>query len=204
MHITRKIGLLTLLLQFASHGTCFTSQPTGIPKISCNIQTDWGKKSTSSASINLKMSTNVKVIVSEDDFRKALDIRKKVFIDEQKVAESDEIDEFDSNPSAAIHFLALKDGKPAATARVRFLNDGTRAKIQRVATLVEFRRQGIGHSLMRYITDHVRTHHKPPVQELYLEAQVHAIEFYQKLGFEPFGDEFLDVGIPHRAMRLPA
>lgn len=26
--------------------------------------------------------------------------------------------------------------------------------------------------------------------------------FYERLGFEPFGDEFDEAGIPHRMMRL--
>ena len=151
-----------------------------------------------------KMSVQIKVVVSEDELREALEIRKRVFIEEQKVPECDEIDEFDASPSAAVHFLASKDGMPAATARVRFLDDGRRAKFQRVATLAKFRKQGIGHALMQHAAAHVRAHHAPPVQELYLEAQVHAVGFYERLGFEPYGDEFLDVGIPHRAMRLAA
>ena len=146
----------------------------------------------------------VKVIGAAEELHEALMIRRKVFIDEQNVPECEEIDEFDQAPFSAIHFLAQKNGIPVATARVRLINGGSRAKIQRVATLAEFRQQGIGHALMNSIVSHIRANHRPPVQELYLEAQVHAIQFYEKLGFEPFGDEFLDVGIPHRAMRLDA
>jgi predicted GNAT family N-acyltransferase len=197
---------LFCLTSLLAYTVCFSTLPLNLAKVgklSASSDSKFHAAQTTTCE-SLKMSINVKVIATDNELREALGIRKKVFVDEQKVAESDEIDEFDSSPSAAIHFLALRDGKPAATARVRFMNDGTRAKIQRVATLIEFRKQGIGHVLMRYIADHLRAHHRPPVQELYLEAQVHAIDFYQKLGFEPFGEEFLDVGIPHRAMRIPA
>ena len=33
-----------------------------------------------------------------------------------------------------------------------------------------------------------------------LDSQVHAIGFYQKLGFEIRGEEFMEAGIPHQNM----
>jgi predicted GNAT family N-acyltransferase len=35
-----------------------------------------------------------------------------------------------------------------------------------------------------------------------LHAQVHALEFYRKHGFAAHGPEFLEAGIPHRAMTI--
>lgn len=34
-----------------------------------------------------------------------------------------------------------------------------------------------------------------------LGAQTHALGFYERLGYEAYGPEFQDAGIPHRAMR---
>ena len=34
-----------------------------------------------------------------------------------------------------------------------------------------------------------------------LEAQTHALGFYERLGYEAYGEEFLDAGIGHLAMR---
>ena len=42
-----------------------------------------------------------------------------------------------------------------------------------------------------------RKHHR----EVVLSAQRHAISFYEKLGFEREGEEFLEVGIWHVTMR---
>jgi predicted GNAT family N-acyltransferase len=39
------------------------------------------------------------------------------------------------------------------------------------------------------------------VTEAYLGAQVHAVGFYEKLGFEVEGEEFIDADVPHRHMR---
>ena len=41
-------------------------------------------------------------------------------------------------------------------------------------------------------------------RELYLEAQVYAIDFYRKEGFEVCSEEFLEDGIPHVRMRRKA
>jgi predicted GNAT family N-acyltransferase len=34
-----------------------------------------------------------------------------------------------------------------------------------------------------------------------LDAQTHAVRFYERRGFTPEGPPFLDCGIPHQAMR---
>jgi predicted GNAT family N-acyltransferase len=34
-----------------------------------------------------------------------------------------------------------------------------------------------------------------------LHAQTHALGFYERLGYQAYGPEFPDAGIPHRAMR---
>ena len=38
--------------------------------------------------------------------------------------------------------------------------------------------------------------------EVELHAQSYALDFYRSAGFETKGEEFLEVGIPHRTMRL--
>jgi len=35
-----------------------------------------------------------------------------------------------------------------------------------------------------------------------LGAQTHALDFYRKLGFAVFGDEYMDAGIPHFDMEM--
>src|SRR5206468_725759 len=41
------------------------------------------------------------------------------------------------------------------------------------------------------------------LRELVLNAQVAVIAFYERLGYRVEGPEFLEAGIPHRAMRKP-
>jgi predicted GNAT family N-acyltransferase len=117
-------------------------------------------------------------------------IREAVFVQEQGVPAELEHDEHDS---AALHLLAQVDaGKPVATARML-----PGAHIGRMAVLGPWRRQGIGSALLREL---VRLAAAAGYREVYLHAQCHAEDFYQRLGFVAQGPVFEDAGIPHRRM----
>ena len=90
---------------------------------------------------------------------------------------------------------ATLDGAPVGTARI--LIDGDSAKIGRVAVLEEHRGVGLGTALMKTAIKVLRDN---GVARAKLGAQTHAIGFYGKFGFTATGPEFLDAGIPHRAM----
>ena len=64
----------------------------------------------------MKYAINVQIITS-DDVAKAFTIRQKVFVEEQKVPEELEIDEFENE---SIHFLAYVNGEAVGTARMRW------------------------------------------------------------------------------------
>ena len=57
---------------------------------------------------------------------------------------------------------------------------------------------GIGRLLMRAVEEETRTR---GIAELILGAQHIAIPFYEAIGYEAFGEDFDDAGIPHRMMR---
>lgn len=122
-------------------------------------------------------------------------LRRAVFIDEQGVSEADEIDDQDD---VAIHLLASDDGHPLGSARL--LVTGDTVKVGRVCVLAQARGTGLGAALMRAAVDHART--IPGVAHVRLGAQTHALGFYERLGFRPYGDVFDDAGIPHRMMVL--
>ena len=119
------------------------------------------------------------------------EIRRIVFIEEQRVPLDEE---WDGRDPQCRHFLALLERRPVGTARL--LPDG---HIGRVAVLREARGRGIGEALMVAAIETARRHGHPRVE---LAAQTHALAFYENLGFQAFGEEFLDAGIPHRNMKL--
>ena len=137
---------------------------------------------------------DVRPLASAADWEAAQAIRFEVFVDEQRVPAEEEID---ADDATARHWLALVDGEPVATARAVEKDFGW--KIGRVAVRRPFRCQGVGLGLMEAILTAAR---EQGVGEARLESQTHAIPFYERLGFEAEGPQFLDCGIPHRLMRL--
>lgn len=133
-------------------------------------------------------------ITVTDDFEACMAIRRKVFVEEQNVPEELELDEHDST---AVHLLAVDGGRPVGTARL--LIDGDHAKIGRVAVLPETRGTGAGAALMRAALDELKSR---GVVKVGLGAQIHALGFYERLGFAAYGPEYDDAGIPHRDMTL--
>ena len=122
-------------------------------------------------------------------------LRRTVFIEEQGVSEADELDDLDGQ---AIHILALQDGVPVGSARL--LTYGDTGKVGRVCVLREARGTGLGAALMQAVVTQFRT--MPGIECVKLGAQLHALAFYERLGFTPYGAVFLDAGIEHRDMRL--
>lgn len=120
-------------------------------------------------------------------------IRRIVFVVEQGVGEDEEWDDLDGE---CTHFVALNPG-PVGTARLRPMAGGV-AKAQRVAVLREARGQGVGAALMESLEAEARARGHREVQ---LGAQVGALGFYRSLGYEAYGAEFEEAGIPHRWMR---
>jgi len=77
---------------------------------------------------------------AEDGFA----VRRAVFVREQGVDESEEMDGRDE---AATHFVGYDDGDPVGTARLRTVGDGV-GKVERVAVLAAHRGSGVGRALM--------------------------------------------------------
>jgi len=117
-------------------------------------------------------------------------IRRRVFIEEQRVPEQLEWDGLDGD---ALHLLAWVDGQAVGTARM--LADG---HIGRMSVLKNFRGRGIGRQLLSTI---LRLAGERGLTEVDLDAQTQALGFYERLGFDALGEVFMDAGIPHRHMR---
>jgi len=118
-------------------------------------------------------------------------IRFRVFVEEQGVPREIELDELDAR---CLHAVAF-DGKGVPVGTGRLLPDG---HIGRMAVLEQCRRQGVGTLLLNRLLDAARERGD---REILLSAQVHAVDFYRRHGFETAGEVYEEAGIPHRAMR---
>lgn len=127
-----------------------------------------------------------------DDIDAALEIRRRVFVEEQGITLEEDIDGRDPD---AIHLLALDGDRPVGTARI--LISGEVGKIGRVAVLAEARGRGMGQALVLFAVEELT---RRGCSRAALGAQTYAVGFYEALGFAAIGPEFVDAGIPHREM----
>lgn len=143
------------------------------------------------------MSSYVVHSGTDDEFGEAArEVRRAVFVDEQGVPESIEMDDKDDE---ATHFLVRDDGKPVATARTRFVDDET-VKVERVAVLESHRGEGLGREIMDATERHAVEH---GATRALLHGQRRVESFYRSIGYETVGEEFEEAGIPHVEMVKP-
>ena len=134
-------------------------------------------------------------ITSNDEMNISFKIRKKVFCEEQNISEDIEFDNLDY---LCNHFMIYKKSEAIATARVREKENHI-FKIERVAVLVEHRNMKVGSLLINEIIKyHYETEKK---SSIILHSQVAVEKFYKSLNFVPYGENFLEDGILHIAMR---
>ncbi|WP_336023133.1 GNAT family N-acetyltransferase [Halobellus salinisoli] len=151
--------------------------------------------------------TGVFVVASDTERRDAFAVRRAVFVDEQGVDEEIEWDEHDEPDADATHFVAYDDGDVVGAARFRVVDgdeparadaaEGTTGKVERVAVAADRRGEDWGRELMDALESYAR---EQSVERLALHAQTHVREFYERLGYDAFGEEFEEAGIPHIEM----
>lgn len=127
------------------------------------------------------------------DYTPSAKVRKTVFVEEQGYTLQEEFDEYDK----ICPHLVLFDGDcPVATGRLTFLSDGT-AKLGRIAVLKEYRGRHLGAEIVSALLEKAKAQ---GAVRAYVSAQSYAVPFYNKFGFQEYGDEYLDGRIPHRDM----
>ena len=119
-------------------------------------------------------------------------LRHTVFVEEQGVPIELELDGEDATARHAAAFS--DDGRLVGTGRM--LASG---KIGRMAVSQSMRGQGIGRALLDTLVAEAK---RLKFEEVSLGAQLPAVAFYERAGFEAYGDIFLDAGIDHKMMRL--
>jgi predicted GNAT family N-acyltransferase len=134
----------------------------------------------------------VKVLAAtwQDDQEQLMSVRRRVFVEEQGIPESEEMDEMDPACRHALAYTAT--GDLAGTGRL-----APSGKIGRIAVLPGYRRRGIGAAIVAHLVNQATETGLPQV---YLHAQADSVGFYERLGFRAEGPVFDEVGIPHRRM----
>ncbi len=135
---------------------------------------------------------NVQQVTTKEQLEDAFKVRQEVFVNEQNVPVEEEIDQFEDE---AIHIVLYDERTPVGAARLRIL-DGI-GKLERICVLSSSRGKGAGKQLVDKLEEIATSE---GVTKFKLNAQTHAIPFYERLGYKTISDIFMDAGIPHVTM----
>jgi predicted GNAT family N-acyltransferase len=124
----------------------------------------------------------------------AMDLRVRVFVDEQGVDPAEETDSLDDE---AVQIVGVDESGVIATCRLRDLGDAE-WKLERMAVERRVRRLGVG---ARLLDGAEREARERGAGEMVLNAQIQAEKFYAAHGYMVEGDTFLEAEIEHVRMR---
>lgn len=133
--------------------------------------------------------------LTADELYEIYRARVAVFVVEQRCAYQD----VDDDDRLSYHFWISDNSKLVAYLRliVRDRESGF-VRLGRVLSLR--RREGLAKKLVSEAVAFAKD--RLDAKEIDLDAQTYVRAFYESLGFEVLGEEFLEDGIPHIAMRL--
>ncbi|HZZ84199.1 MAG TPA: GNAT family N-acetyltransferase [Anaeromyxobacteraceae bacterium] len=141
------------------------------------------------------MNVRVKVVETPAEREASRELRRRVFVEEQRVPPELEYDALDET---ADHVLALDEaGACVGTGRLVTQSPGV-GRVGRMAVEARCRGGGIGAKVLAELERLARAR---GLAEIVLHAQVHAQPFYDRAGYLPEGDRFEEAGIAHVSMR---
>lgn len=135
---------------------------------------------------------NFEWVTLHNSFDVPKEIRTKVFMYEQGFN-----NEFDDTDARSFHLAVTCEDRPAACLRL-FRGDNNIFIIGRIAVMPEYRGTGLG---KKCVLEAEKMAARLGGKYSQLSAQCRAMDFYLKLGYSPFGQEYLDEHVPHINMR---
>jgi predicted GNAT family N-acyltransferase len=136
--------------------------------------------------------TEVRPARDQSEVDAALALRYEVFCVEQGVSLAEERDGRDGE---ALHLVVVQDGELVGTCRL--LVEGSEVKLGRMAVAPAHRGRGLAAQLLAEAEAQA---HALRAQRIALAAQLTAQALYERAGYAPYGDVFLDAGIEHVMM----
>ena len=139
------------------------------------------------------MNRRIVVAVEPSELIDHFQLRRTIFIEEQGVDETLEMDGLDDSATLIVLYL---NNQPIGCARYRVLD--TAVKVERVGVLKDYRGQGLGQEIMAFVEAQILEYTDKPW--ITLNAQLTAKQFYLRLGYVPIGEQFSEANILHQKM----
>ncbi len=143
------------------------------------------------------MQVSVKTFeeLSTEELYQMLRLRSAVFVVEQDCVYQD----VDNRDQKALHVIGKKGGEIVAYTRIFKPGDYFQnVSIGRVVVSQDQRKYGLGKQIMQASLAAIEQ--KFTNKPIEISAQSYLLKFYTELGFNAFGEEYLEDGIPHMRM----
>jgi predicted GNAT family N-acyltransferase len=145
--------------------------------------------------LDLLAGYTIRFAQTPEEFSAVVELRRRVFRDEQAIVAEDVTDAEDRHSLQAM--LMVPEGVIGAGRLSPPTVTRPEAHIAWVAILPAYRGHGLGTELMRTL---IAAADRARMQVVTLSAQTHALAFYRRLGFVPYGRRFLVRGVEHQPM----
>lgn len=142
-------------------------------------------------------NVEINKVTDEDNLKRCLKIRDKVFTSEKGVPKEIEVDEYDCLNESCNHFLIRKQSNDIGTVRCLYTSKDT-IRIQRFCFLKEYRGLGLGKIVIEYIENYYKNQ---GVTKIEMDAKYEVFGFYEKCGYEKVSDVFIEANIKHIKMK---
>ena len=123
---------------------------------------------------------DIVIVSSDEEYAQAMQVRRDVFVTEQKISPQKE---FDGNDHSATHVLALCDGQPIGTMRIRYFNGFV--KMERMCVIKDFRKTDASELIMQKGIDFVA---QKGYKMIYGICKKELLNRWRKDGFEKIPD----------------
>lgn len=139
----------------------------------------------------------IKLITTQDElYEQERQLRNKVLL--RPIGLPDHAWEMNDNESW--HFVALNENKLIGCVVLFPTNaEKTSAQLMQMAVDPDYQGQGIGKLLVAKLLDFSK---QQGIKEVTCHSRQNVNDFYHKIGFEIYGEAFVEVGIPHNHMRI--
>lgn len=153
----------------------------------------WGDEL--SYSINQK-GLSLRPVISKEDTQTMMDIRFRVFVEEQHVPYDQEY--VKDKEKEFISFLILKNNEPVGT--INYHLEGERdIYIGRLAIYKQYRGNHYGEDAFSFLVEYIKSIYTPC--SIFIHAQLYISFLYERHGFLKIGEPFMEAGIPHILMK---
>lgn len=143
------------------------------------------------------MQVSVKTFdeLTTEELYQILRLRSEVFVVEQDCVYQD----LDNKDQKALHIIGKKGDEIVAYTRIFKPGDYfENVSIGRVVVNQDQRKYGLGKQIMHASLTAINE--RFPDSPIEISAQSYLLKFYTDLGFNAFGEEYLEDGIPHMRM----